>query len=577
MKNIFKRTMALLLALSAMFTVASCGRGEIDIGDPALNEDIDPDRTQLFVYSYTAGYGSDWIISVKEKFEELHKDDTNWETGKTGVQVVLDAKKNDIMGKAESIPGEDNEVFFAESAYYYTLKAKGVLGDITDAVTTEIPNDNGKTIYDKMTEGQRKSFGIEENGKTHYYGIPHNNTFTGIIYNKDLFDKKQFYFAKEPVGTGLQDLFVLSETEQRSYGPDGRTGVVDGVDYSLDDGLPATYEEFFTLMEYMYQNNVTPIAWNGYRYFSYLNWMVQAFVSDYEGYDQMMLNFNLNGEATDLGTVDKNGEFVKDAQTTQIGQDKDSVVALSRQAGKYYALQFIDRLTEYAQNKDKEYVKSGMYDSGYMHTAAQYDFIVGSANGVNKDIGMLIEGIWWEAEAKNDLVYAESLGIKDPKFALMPLPNATEEKLASRTAGEKSALYDQLFGLTFMKSNVADWKKPLALDFIKFCHSDTMLKDYTLNTGAPKAFNYEMTETELSQLTYFGRSVWNAKATSDIIYPYAQNERYINNQSRFSTFDMYYSTTSSTYRWIADGMKAGVSAADYFKGLATYNKNYTWL
>ena len=97
MKNIFKRTMALLLALSAMFTVASCGRGEIDIGDPALNEDIDPDKTQLFVYSYTAGYGSDWIISVKEKFEELHKDDTNWETGKTGVQVVLDAKKNDIM------------------------------------------------------------------------------------------------------------------------------------------------------------------------------------------------------------------------------------------------------------------------------------------------------------------------------------------------------------------------------------------------------------------------------------------------------------------------------------------------
>ena len=105
MKNIFKRTLALLLALSATFTVASCGRGEIDIGDSALNEDIDPDRTQLFVYSYTAGYGSDWIISVKEKFEELHKDDTNWETGKTGVQVVLDAKKNDIMGKAESIPG----------------------------------------------------------------------------------------------------------------------------------------------------------------------------------------------------------------------------------------------------------------------------------------------------------------------------------------------------------------------------------------------------------------------------------------------------------------------------------------
>ena len=570
MKNIFKKTLALLLAMSATLSVTACGGGgDINIGDSALNEGIDSSKTQLYVYSYTAGYGSDWIVNVKEKYEKLHENDTNWETGKKGVQIVLDAKKNDIMGKAESIPEEKNEVFFAESAYYYTLKEKGVLGDITEAVTTEIPNDNGKTIYDKMSEDQRKSFGIQENGETHYYGIPHNNTFTGIIYNKDLFDKKQFYFAKNPAGTELQDLFVLTESEERSNGPDGKSG-------TSDDGLPATYEEFFTLMEYMYQSNVTPIAWNGYRYFSYLNWMVQSFVSDYEGYDQMMLNFNLDGTATDLGTIDENGNFVKDASSTPIGQDKDSLVALSRQAGKYYALQFISRLTQYAQDTDKEYVKSGMYDSGYMHTAAQYDFIVGSASGSNKDIGMLVEGIWWEAEAKNDLKFAESLGIKDPNFALLPLPNANEEELQKRASGEKKAtLYDQLFVLTFMKNNVADWKKPLVLDFIKFCHSDTMLKDYTLNTGAPKAFNYEMSDAELSQLSYFGRSVWNAKVTSDIVYPYAQNQRYINNQSRFSTFDMYYSTSSSTYRWIADGMKAGVSAADYFKGLETYNKNYT--
>lgn len=576
MKNTFKRTLALLLALSATLSVTAC-KQNINIGNSALNEEIDTNKTQLYVYSYTAGYGSDWLVSLKNKFEEAHKNDT-WETGKTGVQVVLDAKKSDVMANAEMIPSERNEVFFAESAYYYTLYAKGVLGDITEAVTTEIENDNGQTIADKMTKEQKESFGIQENGSTHYYAIPHNNTFTGIIFNKDLFDQKMFYFAKEPAGTELEDFFILSETEQKSYGPDGRTGVIDGVDYSLDDGLPATYEEFFMLMEYMYAKNVTPIVWNGYRYYSYLQWMVQSFVADYEGYDQMMLNFTLNGEASDLGTVDASGNFVKDEQSTTIGQDKDSLVALSRQAGKYYALRFISRLTEYAQS-DKEYVKSGMYDTGYMHTTAQRDFIVGSKdNSGNKDIGMMVEGIWWEAESQNNLKNAESLGIKNPNYAFMPLPNANEEELAKRASGEKNAtLYDQLFGLTFMKNNVADWKKPLAIEFIKFAHSDEMLKDYTLNTGAPKAFEYEMTETELSQLSNFGRSVWNAKATSDIVYPYAQNERYINNQGRFSTFDMYYSTASSTYRWIADAMKAGVSAADYFKGLETYNKKYTWL
>ncbi len=572
MKKTLKRTLALLLSATAALSLASCGGGKIDIGDSALNEDIDKNKTQLYVYSYTAGYGSDWLVSLKDKFEEAHKNDTNWESGKTGVQVVLDAKKSDIMANAESLAQEKNEVFFAESAYYYTLLAKGVLGDMTDAVTAEIAGDNGKTIEDKMTDGQKASFGIQENGETHYYGIPHNNTFTGIVYDKDLFDEKLFYFAKEPAGTELEDYFVLGENEARDCGPDGLYG-------TDDDGLPKTYEQFFVLMEYMYEKGVTPIVWNGYRYFSYLQWMVQSFVADYEGYDQMMLNFNLDGTATDLGTIDANGNFVADAQSTQIGQDTDSLVALSRQAGKYYALKFISRLTEYAKTADKEYVKSGMYDGGYMHTAAQYDFIVGSKAGNNsKDIGMLVEGIWWEAEAKSDLAYAESIGIKNPNFALMPLPNANEEELAKRASGEKNAtLYDQLFGLTFIKNNIESWKLPLVYDFIKFSHSDEMLKDYTLKTGAPKAFEYEMTNTELSQLSNFGRSVWNAKAISDIVYPYAQNTRYINNQGRFSTFDMYYSTTSSTYRWIADAMKAGVTAAEYFKGLEVYNKKYTWM
>lgn len=573
MKNLTKKIVATMLAVPMLVTAAACA----NLGDPGgvPTENVDTNRTQLYVFNYHGGYGSQWLLNVKQEFEELHKEDV-YEEGKKGVQIMINAQKKDII--PGEVPNGQDEVFFAESAYYYTLKSFNALEDISDAVTTEIAGDNGKTVESKMTAEQKAYYGIEESdGKTHYYGLPHYDSYAGITYNKTLFDTKNLYFAAtpDPEVPSPEKYFVYGKGDTKSAGPDGEMG-------TDDDGLPATFDEFFLLMEYMKQKKVTPIVWNGYRYYTYLNWFVQALVAQYEGLDEMMKNFTLSGEANDLGTVDASGNFVPDSASTTLSDSKESAIEMSRQAGKYYAIKFMKELIDL--NKQGGYTHDSVFSSGYMHTTAQRDFIIGAADGVSQDIGMLIEGMWWENEAKNNNSFdvAATFGVSDTEFALMPLPHATQEKYDAVKAKHEAdgtptnTLIDQLFSLVFVKRGISAEKKPLAIEFIKFCNSDEQLVKYSLTTNTVKSLTYSIPSDKLGQMTYFGQSIYNLKKNSSVVYPYAQSNLYKNNQGRFGAFDMYYSTSSQTYRWVTDGMRANVSVKDYFEGIKNYNTNYNW-
>ena len=584
MKGIIKKVAAVLLAAPMLVAAAACaGLGGDNNAVPT--EKVDKNRTQLYVFNYHGGYGSQWLLNVKKEFEELHKDDDWWETGKKGVQIMIHAAKKDII--PGGVPGGQDEVFFAETAYYYTFKQFDALEDITEAVTGEIEGDNGKSIESKLTAEQKAYYGLEESdGKVHYYGLPHYDSFAGIMYNKAVFDKYLLYFAAEPDEqvSGLEKYFVFrrfdnNEVTAKSVGPDGEPG-------TDDDGLPSTFDEFWILMKYMREKGVTPIVWNGYRYHSYLNWFLQALTAQYEGLDEMMKNFTLTGEANDLGSVDGEGNFVFDDEPTELTDSKDGVVALSRQAGKYYALKFLQELVSFSKDKDGGYTHKEVYNEGYMHTMAQRDFIVGAADGHNQDIGMLIEGIWWENEAKNNNSFktAAAFGVTDTDYALMPLPHATAEKYEEVTAKNKedgtptNVLYDQLFSLVFVKRGISAAKKPLAIEFIKFCNSDEQLVKYSLTTNTVKSLTYEIPKEQLKEMTPFGQSIYKLKQKSDVIYPFAQSKIYINNQARFHAFGAFWSTTKSqSYQWATEAMRGGVNAKTYFEGLETYNKNYKWL
>lgn len=554
-------SLVLLVVMLSSILVGCVTPGNND--DPT-KEQIDTTRTQLYVYNFNGGYGSDWIVAAKKRYEELHKDDV-YEEGKKGVQIMINPQKTTLSTFMSNILDNRDEIYFTEYAYYYTLLSEGILGDITDAVKgdlSELGDPSGSTIEGKLTNEQKNYFGISENGETKYYGIPHYSGYSGLIYNIDLFEEKGYYFLDDRTDVeALLDNFVASYPNgKRSAGPDGKYG-------TSDDGLPATYDEFFMLCDFIASDGNTPVCWTGANYKDYLNNFLQALVADYEGLDNMMLNYTLEGTATDLGKVSGSSLTVDSTPTTIT---TENAYELKRQAGKYYGLSFLEKLA-----KTSDYHNSLAFNNSYSHMNAQEDFLyAGHDGGETKPIAMLCDGVWWQSEANqtfDDMVASSGseFSASNRNFGWMPLPKATSEKV-----GESSTLFDHIYSICFMKANVAEWKKPLALDFIKFVHTDESLVEYTTITNTPKAFNYTMNEAQKSALSPYGRSLMEIKERSDIVYPYSSNSVYKNKQGQFSNDQQLQSIVKGTqYTFSAEAIHDGnVSSGDYFNGMYEYYK-----
>lgn len=562
-----KRVLALLLAAVMLLSLAACGDNSNtpsgDDPDVGGNETVDTERTQLYVFNFAGGYGVEWLKLVKERYEELHKDDV-YEEGKKGIQIVINNEKNLATELEDQILNNRDEIYFTESAYYYTLLSKGVLGDITEAVTGDMSKYGdaaGSTLLDKMYEGQKTYLGVEENGETKYYAYPHYASYTSLMYNVDLFEKEKYYFAKNVENPqSIEDYFIVRSTDERSAGPDGEYG-------TADDGLPATFEEFFILCSYIASNGQTPVNWNGSHRDTYLGNLLQAMVANVDGLDQTMLNFTMNGTATNLGTATADG-FVADGQDTTITAANG--YEMLRSKGRYYALDFLSQLVS-----NKTYYNELGFNSSYSHLNAQEDFLyAGNDGGITAPIAMIVEGSWWENEAEatyKDMVdsMGDNFAKENRNFAIMPLPKVSDEDVGKNTLCENS------YSLCFMKANIADWKKPIALDFIMFANSDEALAEFTQVTNTPKALKYEMTAEQLSSMTNFGRSVLELQKNSDIVFPYSSEPFYINNAGALAMVDMWHSAIGGTHYGSPSVplRKDEASVADYFTGMKSYYEN----
>lgn len=557
-----KKISAIFIGISCIFgSAAGCS------SQPGLTEKIDPTRTQIYVYNFDGGYGSEWLASLKQRFEEYCKDDS-WEEGKKGVQIFVNNQKTVAAALETQLFDNRDEVYFIEHAYYYDLYSKGLLLDLTEALTTPLTEyGETKSIVDKMFPEQQAFYGIQGD-TTKWYGIPHYAGYSGITYNKDLFDDEGYYFAADPWSDALEDQFISRQNPTKSAGPDGTSG-------TSDDGLPATYEQFYQLCNFIASNAQTPIVWSGRNYTDYGSNVLQALVTDYEGKDQMMLNYNFGTgdvkQATDLGTI-QNGQFVLDEEPTTITEENG--YELSRQAGKYYGLEFMEKLMTTA-----DWQVDLAFNTAYSHMNAQEDFLYAGNDGVTDDIAMLLDGCWWQMEAEQtfqDMVNAkgESYSKNSRQFAFMPLPKANEEEVAEaaervRNGENPYTLYDHLYSLCFVKANVAEWKIPLIEKFIRFAHTDESLSEFTKVTDTMKALDYTVSEEDRAEMTPYGLSLMEYQQRADIVYPYSMAEKYINNQRSFVTDSAYTAIVDGRVQsWPTQAFHEGVAnASEYFEGL----------
>ncbi len=111
------------LALAALLTsMAVCGAAA-GCSPRKEQEQINTDKTQLYVGTFDGGFGDDWLYGVKARFEEKYKD-VSFEEGKKGVQVYITAEANYRADKyIDLFATSREEIMFTESFDYARCQA----------------------------------------------------------------------------------------------------------------------------------------------------------------------------------------------------------------------------------------------------------------------------------------------------------------------------------------------------------------------------------------------------------------------------------------------------------------------
>ncbi len=518
-----KKFISTLLALSTVVTISS----NFVACKPPDFEQIDKSKVQLYVLNYNGGFGDKWLKDAKKEFEELHAEDTYGD--KKGVQIMIDSNKTLGTDIETKLMNAEAEIYFTQNmSPLYDYISLDYLLDITDIVTTKAAGDE-TTIEEKMSPSQKEFLKVDfkNTGTPKYYAIPHYSVYMGIVYDIDLFESQGLYLLEDG-GYSIPGAFMNGQyigSGKLAKGPDGESG-------TYDDGMPATYEEFFDLCNYMLDSkSIMPFHWFGKGGAMYQNDLMLSMYADYEGVDQMSLNFTMDGTATNLISVDDNGNVTP---RDDLEINSDNAYELATQAGLWYSMQFLETVNAGKSDKNKLYhnpTKTGSMT--YTHLQAQSDYLYSSYR--QSPIAMLIDGVWWENEASDTFTAMESLslGKKDRRFGMLPFPKATNEKV-----GEKFTVYDGKAAFGFIAKNTPKDKHEIAKEFLQFCYNEDNLAKFSAATNTFRDLKYTLSPEQQENLSGFGKSLYNMHISDnvEIVYPYSSNLKFVNNANTIINF-----------------------------------------
>lgn len=565
-KKIKKSLKTLIIASLAVSVclVSGCGGTAVAPGESEVEQD--DNKTQLTIATFDGGLGTEWIREAATRFEKKFAE-TSFEDGKKGVQVKV-LKSSNYSGNyvLETLQSEVADVWFTEGINYADHINAGNFADITDIVTEDLSKYGDKgTIEDKIDEGFLDFLNVGTKDKSQYYAIPFYDGFYGLVYDKDLFEEKNLYFKSSgtEVGDAADGLgFVTSASDVKSAGVDGKLG-------TYDDGLPATYKQFLSLVDKMVENDITPFVYGGSNAMEYTLRTMASFWAQAEGAEGYRLNYTLNGTADNLAKLDSNGKVVTNAdgslalETSKITTDNG--YELQRQVSKYYVLDLFHRILEDSDNYS---------NSNLMHTAAQSDFLKGK-QGDYTTYGMLIDGTWWENEADESFKaltsrFGDEYARGNRNLGFMPLPVPTSDAV-----GNENVLLNTNSSLAFIRSTteVLDCAKA----FLQFTTTEAELSAFTASVSMTRSFEYELVDEYKDKLTSYARSLYELKNTSSVIYPYSSEELFQNNQAFFSTERWSWNTLLNNAEygnpwqlWLSYSQK--YQAEQYFEGMYELQK-----
>lgn len=549
----FKKTVAIAMAALSLTTAFASCSGNPFVTPDESDREVNENMTQLYVGCYAGGYGRAWLDSAIARFEEQYKT-TSFESGKEGVQVHVDYQKSYANLSKTTMGSMTQSVIFTEQLFFNEYTIDGKFLDITDIVTSPLSDvSDGKetgTIEAKLSEAQQKAYKAFD-GK--YYCLPHYESFPGLTIDADLWKENFLYVADTELGNSMDDYgCCLDDTSILSKGPDGEAG-------TYDDGLPATYDEFFNVCEKMVSLGIDPFIWTG-GFPEYFNLLPMALYADGAGAEAFSTtyDFDSNGEEIEI--------YNEDMQKEKVVITNENAYLMRQQTAKYDAINFVGKIVK----EKKRYVNANAESGATTHEGAQRQFVAGS-----KKIGFLIEGNYWYNEAAP--VFKEMVADKgndqysadNRNFQWIPLPRA--ERTAA--ADYKITTIDRNYSCAFINANVKGNTvlESLSKLFLKFCYTKDSLVEFTVESGATKGVDYQLTDTEeaalLLKLNTYEKSFWNFRSNANVLYPISDSQILMNNQRSFNLIESDWTVVVGDAKHVTpyDALKSGVSAENYFK------------
>lgn len=564
MKKVLSLTMAIFISLTVAFTSAGC--------ENRTGTKVKEGHTPLYVNVLSCGVGTAFAESLESKFEEM--------CYARGDKVDVIITTNDVNGNEgiTAVRGGGTDIFYFNGfdiSYYVNLaeKTSNAVLDITDIVT-----EGGEdSIYNRLEDASRDYYNVGTESNPKFFALPWFSSYFGTVYDVELFREKHYYRNDPEIPS---DSAILEYT-----GLDGITGNADdaygpdGVEGTVDDGLPATWNDFRLLLEQMQNTQVKPFAFTMQGNYTE-SWLYGVWGS-YEGSKNVDILTTFNGtykSRNEQGGIDE----------TLI--TPENAYLMSEQTGKLAALEIAKYIV------DSNSVCKNSYDSASennLEAQKTYlrSFLGGKANKDGQRIAFLMEGTWWENEAKDYFgtlvgeTKNSNLAYGTREFGFMPFP---------KFIGDASGVPDQVHDKTVLRggwvSNMGaavmiskNSKQPeLAKEFLKLAYSEEMNGDFTVNSGVTVPMKYTMTPAQLEKITPFQKNIFELVQSPyvEVVTGLTRSEYMLAEPDVVKTignFNMASSATTSVYvNAPILKFRENMSVADYWQGIKWANPSKNW-
>lgn len=626
MKKLHKKVALLMATLVVGSTLmATACKGEEEPGFVR-----DETKTLIKIANLDVGIGRTWIDTLGKKFEDAFAN-YSFEEGKMGVQVEIEHDTRFVGEYVEEVATDANYVFFTESVDY--ARYSGYMADISDVMTQGAitgVDANGefiresKTVAEKIDDSLLTHLNVGTDTAVTYRAMPYYLGMRIVNYDIDLWSEKKFYFAKGCAPSEIVVQALLNETDEATaiasyeaeikklnegqsseywafvdkngvYKSDDQTlqlGLSAGPDGkydTFDDGLPATYEEFYLLCNKMVSAGVTPFIWTGASP-NYAENLTRSLFQNDAGVENLETFYSLKGTIDNLVKME-NGSIVFDAngkpelESYTFNGGSDDGYNVYRMYSLYNALQFVGEVVDHSNWTDTAcFNNTSMVD-------AQSQYLTKGNTADGNRIAMLLDGSWWQQEATRIFSVMEQVDSKYSKknrsFGVLPLPDSTIERHIERIKNdEKLTFVPANDSYVYVNSSLKEGSVEMAVTeaFLSFISNDDNLITFMENTNMLRPITPDYSKIDqdrYDELSTYSKRLIEFQKNSNAVYPYTREPFAKNNQSLynygFSSFPNA-SIGQQTYpvRALKTKKKQGLTAKLYFEGVYKYFKDSLW-